>query len=264
MPALATKFNPMQPTNQGPALVASLCDAECVHLSSDSLHDLGSPINHICSLVDLIVSKYGGQLDEDAKLLFGHLRNSGGRLENLMAGLYTYIRVTSCPTSYQRCEGHQLLASALTMIDHAIARHEVLVTSGPLPELYCDPSQVTYALASLIENAIKFRSERRPEIHVGAVPDDDAWVISVRDNGMGIDTRYAERIFATFKRIHNDAYPGAGVGLAITKRVMEGHGGRVWVDSEPGQGSVFYLKFPKKERSIAGRSGEQIAGPFAP
>lgn len=246
----------MSPTTQAPALVPSLCDPECVHLSSDSLHDLGSPINHICSLMDLIVSKYGGQLDEDAKLLFGHLRNSAARLENLMAGLYTYIRVVGSPASFQRCEGSQLLASALAMMDPAIARSEASVTSDPLPELFCDPAQVSYVLACLIENAIKFRSERRPQIHVGAFANQDAWVISVRDNGMGIDPKYAERIFATFKRIHNDAYPGAGVGLAITKRVMEEHGGRAWVDSAPEQGSGFYLEFPKKEKSIAGCSGE--------
>ena len=107
-----------------------------------------------------------------------------------------------------------------------------VVTHDPLPELYCDPNQMIYTFAGLIENSIKFRREIRPEIHVSAISDSEACVFSVRDNGIGIDPRYRERIFGMFKRIDNEAYPGTGVGLAIAKQIVEQHGGRIWVESE--------------------------------
>lgn len=259
MPAPTSRVTQMRLRIQRPARRSAPRDDDSVPLTSDSLHDLSSPINQICSLSDLILKKYQGALDEEAKVLFGFLQSSANRLQNLMGGLHRFMQVACSPPAYRRADGNALLAGALAMLQHTIARNGALVTHEPLPELWCDPSQMTFALASLIENSIKFRAERRPEIHVGASSDKMTWVLSVRDNGMGMDPRYAGRIFAAFKRIHNDAYPGAGVGLAIAKRVIERHRGRIWVESEPERGSTFFVELPKMNERGTKPSAEKRA-----
>ena len=220
-------------------------EEEWVPLTTDSLHDLASPVNQIGSIMDLILKKHAGALDDDAKVLFGYLQNATARLQNLLGGLRTFMQMVGAPPARRRSDGNELLTAARAMLQHAIVQSDALMTCDPLPELYCDPSQITYVLVILIDNAIKFRGERRAEIHVSAISGKKNWVLSVRDNGIGIDPRYAKRIFAAFKRIHNDDYPGSGVGLAIAKRIMERHGGRIWVESELGQGATFLLELPK-------------------
>jgi light-regulated signal transduction histidine kinase (bacteriophytochrome) len=222
-----------------------------VPLTSDSIHDLAGPINQIGSLTDLILKKYGKSLDEDAHALFYYLHSSADRLQNLLAGMRRYMQVAGSPGAFLCCDGNALLAEALGMLQYSISESAALITHDPLPELCCDANQVRCALANLIENSIKFRDERTPEIHVGAILTEAHCVLSVRDNGLGIGPRYADRIFRTFKRIHNDVYPGAGVGLAIVKHVAERHGGRVWVESEPGQGATFFLEVPRISGSTA-------------
>ena len=243
------KVIPMRPQTTRPPFGSAPSEGAVVLLTSDSMHDLASPINQIFSLSELIVEKYQRKQDEEANSLLGLLQSSAGRLQKLLGGLRKYMEIAGAPLDCSRSEGNALLAGAVAMLQHAVAQSKAVVTNDPLPELWCDPDQITYALASLIDNSIKFRGERTPEIHVGAVGDKRRWVLSIRDNGMGIDPRYAARIFGTFKRIHGETYPGAGVGLAITKRVIERHGGRIWVESELGQGTTFFLELPKmKER----------------
>jgi light-regulated signal transduction histidine kinase (bacteriophytochrome) len=217
-----------------------------VHLNFDSLHDLSSPVNQMCSIADLILHKYQGKLDDEADILFGFIQNSTDRLQNLMAGLRLYVQVLSAPSSCRRCDANSVLAGARVTIQTAIDETQAVVTYDPLPELYCDPTQIGYAFASLMENSIKFRGARRPEIHVSATAENDTWVFSVRDNGIGIDPRHAERIFGLFKRLQNEAFPGAGVGLAITRQIVERHGGRIWVESQPGPGATFYFCLPRE------------------
>src|SRR5580658_4236790 len=193
----------------GPSKTATSAAEGCwVHLNFDSLHDLSSPVNQMCSIADLILHKYQGKLDAEADILFGFIQNSTGRLQNLMAGLRLYVQVLGAPGSYRRCDANSVLAGARVSIQTAIDESRAVVTYDPLPELYCDPSQLGYAFASLIENSIKFRGAHRPEIHVAASAEDDTWVFSVRDNGIGIDPRHAERVFGLFKRLQNEAFPG--------------------------------------------------------
>jgi two-component system, chemotaxis family, sensor kinase Cph1 len=217
----------------------------CVPLNSDSLHDLASPVNQMCSMAGLILKKYRGKLDDEANVLFGFMQNSASRLENLMAGLRTYLQVAASGGSYRRCDANALLEGALTSIGQAIDRNGGVVTHDLLPELYCDPSQMVYTLASLIENSIQFRREDRPEIHVSAISEERFWVFSVRDNGIGIDPRFRDRIFSVFKRIDNEKNTGAGVGLAIARHVVELHGGRIWVEAKPGPGATFFFTMPR-------------------
>jgi light-regulated signal transduction histidine kinase (bacteriophytochrome) len=232
-------------------------DSSGVYLNSDSLHDLVSPINQVCTMVDMILKKYRGTLDEEAETLFGYIQNSTGRLQNLLTGLRTYTQILGSPRPCDHCDANVLLAGALASIQQAIERNHAVVTHDPLPGLYCDRSQMSYAFASMIDNSIKFRGDRTPEIHVSASADDDIWVFSVRDNGIGIDPRHRDRIFGVFKRIHNEAYPGAGMGLAIVKRIVERHGGRIWVESDLGRGATFYLALPKNDETGANQSVEE-------
>jgi chemotaxis family two-component system sensor kinase Cph1 len=238
------------------APVQSKAEECCVRLNSDSLHDLTSPVNQIGTVAELLFRKYRGASDEEAETLFGFLQSSANRLQILLAGLRTYIRVAGSPAACRLCDGNSLLAGAQASIQVKIDESGALVTHDPLPQLYCDPDQVGYAFASLIENSIKFRCERRPEVHVSATSAENKCVFSFRDNGIGIDPRHQDRIFGLFVRVQNDAHPGAGVGLAVTRHIVEQHGGRIWVESQPGQGATFFFNMPVREEAAAhGRNG---------
>lgn len=219
----------------------------CVPLDSGSLHDLFSPVNQMCSMADLVLKKYRGTLDSEAEILFGFIQGSAGRVQNLMGGLRTYMQVAGSGVPFQRCDGDSILAEALTSARPAIDLSGASVTYDPLPDLYCDPTQISYTFAALIDNAIKFRGECKPEVRIRVKVEGDRFLYSFRDNGIGIDPRHHESIFGVFKRIHNDAYPGQGVGLAIAKKIVEGHGGRIWVESSLGHGANFLLTLPKAE-----------------
>ena len=221
-------------------------ESDCsVCLSRDSLHDLASPVNQICSMTDLIVQKYGGRLDEEGELLLGFVKSSAQRLQALMDGLKTYIQVVGSPAPFRRCDINALLAASLAPLQAVIEETGAIVTHNLLPELVCDPGQMSYVFTSMIENSIKFRSQRRPEIEVSCRKESEDWLFSIRDNGIGIDPRYSERIFRVFKRIHNDTFPGAGVGLAIAQQVVARHRGNIWFESEVGEGTTFYLSLPE-------------------
>lgn len=219
-----------------------------IHFTSESLHDLTGPINQMCSLADLIVKRYGGKLDDDAEALFGFFRASASRLQNLLSGLRTYIRVTGSSKPYQHCQGDALLAASMAPLAQEITRAGATVTHDHLPELFCDPVQMSRVFAELIDNAIKFRGEHTPEIHVSSSSQGDVWLLSIRDNGMGIPAQQSERVFAMFYRPQSDPIPGAGVGLAIARRIMELHGGSIWVESELGYGATFFLTLPKNHK----------------
>jgi chemotaxis family two-component system sensor kinase Cph1 len=216
-----------------------------IHFTSESLHDLTSPVNQMCSLADLIIKRYGGQLDDEADTLFGFFKASAQRLQILLGGLRTFIQVTTSSNPYELCEGDALLAASLAPIEQEIRGSGATVTHDHLPELFCDPVQMTYVFSNLIENAVKFRGERAPEIHISSASQQDLWVLAIRDNGLGIPEQQKERVFGMFHRVNNDMISGAGVGLAVAKRIMDLHRGRIWVESELGRGSTFFLALPK-------------------
>ena len=219
-------------------------DDPCVTLNADALHDLVGPVNQMRSMVDLIMKRHRGKLDDEDATLFGLLQTSSDRLQNLLGGLRNYTRIVGRREPYRYFDAGAILAGALATIQQTMDRNEAVVTHDSLPEVYGDPSQICCIFASLIENSIKFRSQCRPEIHVTAIPAENEWLFSVCDNGIGIDPRHSERIFGVFKRIHNETYPGAGMGLAIAKRIIESHGGRIWVESHLGQGATFFFTLP--------------------
>jgi light-regulated signal transduction histidine kinase (bacteriophytochrome) len=220
-------------------------DDEAVRLTYGSMHDLVSPANQICSLTGLLIRQYGDRLGPDAGEMLDLIQGSVNRLQKLLAGFRTYAQIAGQKAPLQLCDGNDLLTASLSSLKPVIDENGASVTRDDLPELYCDPAQITFVFLSLMENSIKFRSQARPEIHVSAVSDEDMSTLVVRDNGIGIDSRNHRRIFEMFKRVHNERYSGAGVGLAIVERIVQRHGGQIWVDSELGQGATFSFSLPR-------------------
>jgi light-regulated signal transduction histidine kinase (bacteriophytochrome) len=224
-----------------------------VQLTAEVLHDLVGPVNQVRSMVDLLVKRYRSKLDDEGETLCGFIQAAADRLQTLVSGLRTHMRIVGQCQPARDLGANAIVADATVMIQQAIAGSDALVTHDDLPEVYCDPTQISFVFASLIENSIKFRSEERPEIHITARREENNRVLfSVRDNGIGIDPKYSERIFGVFKRIHNDVYPGAGIGLPIAKRIIERHGGRISVESQPGHGATFFFTLPNAAGSAAG------------
>jgi light-regulated signal transduction histidine kinase (bacteriophytochrome) len=232
-------------------------DGRGVCLNIDSLHDLSSPANSLCSVSDLILARYQGKLDEEAEVLFGLIQQSAARLRNLLAGLKTYIETIETGRPSCRHSADALLALALASLQHKIEEADVAVTHDVLPDLDCDPNQITYMFASLIDNAIKFRGKERPRIHIGVASAGSRWIVSVCDNGLGIDPRHHKAIFGMFKRIYSYRYPGAGVGLAIAMRIVERHGGNIRVESVLGRGATVIIELPKTLETIGSSCFEE-------
>jgi chemotaxis family two-component system sensor kinase Cph1 len=218
---------------------------EClVPFTPDSLHDLASPINQVGTMAGLFVNKYRNRLDQDAVALLAHMERSSRYLHMLMAGLVRYVQVVGLPGPHRSCSGDALLAAALASIQELIDSHGALITHDTLPELYCNPGQISTVFTSLIENSIRFRREGRPEIHVSANEKENSWLVSVKDNGLGIAPRDRKRVFDVFTTAHRLEDPGAGVGLAIVRRIVENHQGQVWIESEVGPGTTVSFTLP--------------------
>lgn len=218
-----------------------------VPFAVESLHDLASPINQIGAMVGLLGNRYRNRLDEDAEALFDYMEKSSRHLQTLMAGLNRYVQVVGMPGPYRSCSGDDLLAAAIESIRGTIDSQGALVTHDALPELYCHPVQISTVFASLIENSINFRGEDRPQVHVSADSKEGSWLVSVSDNGLGIAPRHRTRVFEVFTRAHQLANPGAGVGLAIVRRIIEIHQGRIWIESEVGRGTTISFTLPQQE-----------------
>src|SRR5215472_12852178 len=166
-------------------------------------------------------------------------------MERLITDLLMFSQVGTRGGEFAEADLNLLLREALQNLQSSIKAAQATVTSDPLPTLVVDSTQIVQLFQNLLGNAIKFRSERPPAIHVGARHSADGWTISVRDNGIGIEAQYFDRIFQIFQRLHTRRqYPGTGIGLAICKRIIERHGGRIWVESAPGEGSTFFFTLP--------------------
>ena len=163
-------------------------------------------------------------------------------MQTLINDLLAYSRVGTQGQQFTEVDGQAVLARTLANLRAAIAESGAVVSHDALPTVTGDASQLTQVFQNLIGNALKFRGDRRPEVHVGAQRQDGQWRFSVRDNGIGIEPQYFNRIFDIFQRLHGrEQYPGTGMGLAICRRIVERHGGRIWAESEPGVGSTFYF-----------------------
>lgn len=205
-------------------------------------HDLQEPLRIVSSYVQLLARRYSGRLDQDADEFISFTVEGVSRMKNMINDLLAYSKVGSRGREFAPVAMEGILTRVMDHLQLAIGDHDAAVTHDPLPVVQGDDLQMTQLLQNLIGNAIKFRGPTPPRIHVGVRKQDAHWLFFVRDNGIGMDPQYAERIFAIFQRLHSrDEYPGTGIGLAICRKIVEQHGGRIWVDSEPGKGATFYF-----------------------
>lgn len=198
-------------------------------------HDLQEPLRAVASYTQLLARRYHDRLDGEAQRFIERTTGAVARMQALIRDLLAYSRVDTQGTAFGPTDCEAVLRDALDNLQAAIAEAGAAVTHDPLPRLPADASQLRQLFQNLIGNAIKFRRDERPRVHVAARPDRDGWLFTVRDNGIGIEPEYAQRIFVIFQRLHSRrAYPGTGVGLAICKKIVERHGGRIWVESDDG------------------------------
>ncbi|MEA5536553.1 ATP-binding protein [Crocosphaera sp. XPORK-15E] len=208
-------------------------------------HDLQEPLNQVSNYVQLLELRYGEELDEDATEFITFAVEGVSLMQTLIDDVLAYSKVDMRAVEFQLTEAEKALAKALANLRGRIAETGAIITHDPLPNVMADSTQLMQLFLNLISNAIKFRSEETPEIHIMAKRLEDAWLFSVQDNGIGINSQFSERIFVIFQRLHTrDEYPGTGIGLAICKKIVECHRGQIWVDSELGQGSTFYFTIP--------------------
>ena len=202
----------------------------------------------VASYTQLLARRYQGQLDADANDFIAYAVDGVKRMQALIQDLLAYSRVGIHRKPFEPTNCDLVLAQTLKNLLVAIEEAGAIVAYDPLPHVKGDFSQLVQLFQNLISNAIKFRSDRPCQILISAQQQGDQWRFAVRDNGIGLELRYAERIFTIFQRLHpREEYAGTGIGLAICKKIVEGHGGEIWVKSQPGGGSIFYFTLPISE-----------------
>ena len=213
-------------------------------------HDLQEPLRMIASYTQLLNDRYGDQLDDRAKKFLGYVQEGAGRMQDLIEDLLAYSRVATRASAPEIVAMDHAFSRALANLSEMVAATGATITCDPLPQLRGDLSQLTQLLQNLVGNALKFHGPEPPRIHVGVEQREGQDVFSVVDNGIGIDPQYASKIFTIFQRLHTRAeFPGTGIGLAICKRIVERHNGRIWFESVLGQGTTFFFTLePEKEQ----------------
>ena len=208
-------------------------------------HDLQEPLRMVSSYVALLGRRYDGQLDDRADKYIHFAVDGANRMQRLIHDLLAYSRVGTRGGELTPTDTASVLRETLSNLEVAIVESEAEVVYSDLPSVMGDPSQLRQLFQNIVGNALKFQSESRPRVELEASRDGDQWTFSIRDNGVGFDQRYAERVFGVFKRLHRNAdIPGTGIGLAICQRIIERHGGRIWAESKLGEGSCFYFTLP--------------------
>jgi PAS domain S-box-containing protein len=246
-------------------------NAELERFAYVASHDLQEPLRMVASFVQLLAERYQGQLDADADEFIRFAVDGAQRMHQLINDLLAYSRISTRGRSLEPTDAGAVLDDALWNLNYAIEEASATVTHDPLPTVLADHTQLLQIFQNLIGNAIKFRGEVPPVVHISAqaenaqqgnegnppFPHPAFFVFSVRDNGIGIAPEYHDRIFGVFQRLHTRTeYPGTGIGLAICRRVIERHGGRIWVESQFGQGTTFYFTLPAAPQTASGADVE--------
>ena len=229
--------------------------AQELHRSNDELgqfayvasHDLQEPLRMVTSYLQLIEQRYAKQLDADAKEFIAFAVNGALRMRLLITDLLVYSRIQRNQTEFTPVAMEDIIKLALYNLQLAIEDSGAVITHDPLPEITANQAQMTQLMQNLIGNALKFRGERSPQIHIGVKRESLQWAFSVIDNGIGMEQQYLERIFIIFQRLHaRNEYPGTGIGLAICKKIVEKHGGQIYAQSTLGNGTTFHFTIPLK------------------
>ena len=223
---------------QAEALARS--NAELEQFAYVASHDLQEPLRMVASYTQLLAKRYEGKLDSEADEFIHYAVDGANRMQVLINDLLALSRVGMRGAALEESDVEQAFEACVRNLEMAIEESGAAVTHDPLPAVLADEGQLVQLLQNLIANAIKFHGDEPPRIHVSARREGAQYVFSVRDNGIGIEPQYAEGVFVLFRRLHGkDAYPGTGIGLAICKKIVERHGGRIWFESEPGKGATF-------------------------
>jgi len=221
-------------------------NAELEQFASLASHDMQEPLRMITGYLDLLQRRYADQLDPDAREFIRYAVEGSQRMKNLIRDVLSLSRAGTRPLSKRRIAAQEVLGSALANLNTAISERRAVITASDLPQIVADPGLLAQVFQNLIANAIKFTRNETPRVHISAERRAGEWLFSVRDNGIGIDPAHRERVFRIFERLDaSEEFPGSGVGLAICQKIIERHGGRIWVDSAPGQGSVFHFTIPE-------------------
>jgi PAS domain S-box-containing protein len=209
-------------------------------------HDLQEPLRMVASYTQLLAERYESRLDDKAKKYIDYAVDGAVRLQKLISDLLTYSRVGTRGKPPEPTDTYSALEEAIKNLSATIEESRAVITIDDLPTVHADASQLVQVFQNLLSNAIKFCGKDIPRVHVSAQEQGREWVFFVRDNGIGIDPQYADRVFLIFQRLHTrEEYPGTGIGLAMCKRIVERHGGKIWFESEPGKGSTFFFTIPK-------------------
>jgi len=212
-------------------------------------HDLQEPLRMVASFTQLLQKRYQDKLDDDANDFINYAVDGATRMHSLISDLLIFSRVGSRGKPFKITDMNIVIEVVLNNLRQLINETNSVITSDPLPVIEADKSQMIQLFQNIISNGIKFRGEKDPIIHVTAEIKTDKWIFSVKDNGFGMDSKYFDRIFVIFQRLHKkDEYGGTGIGLAVCKKIIQRHSGKIWVESELGKGSTFYFSIPKKNR----------------
>lgn len=209
-------------------------------------HDLREPLRMVASYSQLLTRRYDAQLDDEGREFLRYIQDGVQRMDSMLRDLLSYshhLHALDQPLSAVNAEA--VLEGVLLALEKEIRESGARVTHDPLPELTFDFAQLTQVFRQLLANSLKFHGVEPPAIHISSEETEDQVTFTVRDNGIGIDPRYHDQIFGVFKRLHRDEYPGNGMGLAIAKRIVMQHGGRIWVESQSGAGAIFRFTLPK-------------------
>jgi PAS domain S-box-containing protein len=238
-------------------------NAELEQFAYVASHDLQEPLRMVSNYTQLLARRYAGRLDADADAFIGFAVDGARRMQQLINDLLNYSQVGTKGKELQPVKTASVVERALKNLGAVLEESGAIVEfdADSLPAVLGDDVQLLQLFQNLLANAIKFRRQEAPRIRIAAEREGDAWTFAVRDNGIGIDQRYWDRIFVIFQRLHGrDDYPGTGIGLALCKRIVERHGGRIWLDSAPGEGTTIYFTLsaarsaPRRTPVAAGRA----------
>lgn len=213
-------------------------------------HDLQEPLRMVSSFTQLLAERYKDKLDDRANEFIGYAVNGANRMQRLINDLLDYSRIQTRGKDFHEANASLLLGETFVLLRQKIEESEAIIVNRDLPKIYCDDSQIVRLFQNLIDNAIKFRGEESPIILISAESDGGYWKFSFKDNGIGINPKYNEKIFEIFQRLNNNQHPGTGIGLAVCKRIVERHGGKIWIESNEGEGTTVHFTISKKGKTL--------------
>lgn len=225
-------------------------NTELQQFASVASHDLSEPLRMVTSYLELLTLRAKDKLGAEEREFIGYAVDGARRMQGLIQDLLAYARVDTRARPLEPTDCGQLLQTVLSNLKVAISESQAVIELETLPTVMGDSMQLTQVFQNLVSNAIKFHGKKSPRIHVGTERQNQEWLFHVKDNGIGIDPKNFERIFVLFQRLHTrQEYPGTGMGLAICKKIIERHGGKIWVESKQGEGTAFFFTIPIREEA---------------